>query len=78
MRNSRKKILNSLNNAFKRNLDFLWNCLDPRLLLEEVEIGQATLVEEEEFDEWQNREILNVFDETESQVADIGSRFPLR
>ena len=37
-----------------------------------VEIGKATLVEEEEFDEWQNREILNVFDETESQVADIG------
>ena len=49
--------------------------LNPQLLLEDIEIGEATLVEEEEFDEWQNREILNVFDETESQVADIDLDF---
>ena len=86
-----KKILNKVieknEELTEKDLQFIMECfqekfgfssgiaLNPQLLLEDIEIGEATLVEEEEFDEWQNREILNVFDETESQVADIGLDF---
>ena len=45
--------------------------LNPQLLLEDIEIGEAIVLDDEEFDEWKHQEILNVFDEKESKLEDI-------
>jgi len=49
--------------------------LNPLLLLEDIEIGEATVIKEEEFDEWEHQDILNVFDNKQSSLENIGIEF---
>lgn len=47
--------------------------LNPLLLLEDIEIGEALeIAEEEEFDEWKHQDILNEFDEKETKPDNLG------
>ena len=47
--------------------------LNPQLLLDDIEIGEALEIEEEEFDEWKHQDILNEFDEkSETKLENIG------